>query len=54
MLRWRLYSMAFSVNTLETVMFGRNEGGGQCFHGWLDRLLKTDDQGLPRLFNGGH
>ena len=45
---------ALETGLKETVMFGRNEGGGQCFHGWLDRLLKTDDQGLPRLFNGGH
>lgn len=28
------------------VMFGRNEGGGQRFHLWLDRLLATDDAEL--------
>jgi len=32
------------------VMFGRNEGGGQHFHGFLDRLLKTEDADLPALF----
>ncbi len=32
------------------VMFGRNEGGGQRFHRWLDRLLDTDDDGLQALF----
>ena len=43
---------ALETGLKQTVMFGRNEGGGQCFHTWLDRLLSTDDQGLPRLFNG--
>ena len=32
------------------VMFGRNEGGGQHFHGFLDRLLHTEDADLPALF----
>jgi hypothetical protein len=32
------------------VLFGRNEGGGQHFHGFLDRLLKTEDADLPALF----
>ena len=32
------------------VLFGRNEGGGQHFHRFVDRLLETDDQDLPRLF----
>ena len=45
---------ALETGLKETVMFGRNEGGGQCFHAWLDRLLTTDDESLPRLFNGGH
>jgi hypothetical protein len=31
-------------------MFGRNEGGGQRFHGWVDRLVATDDAGLAALF----
>lgn len=35
------------------VMFGRNEGGGQRFHGWLERLLATDDDGVNALFDGG-
>lgn len=45
---------ALETGLKDTVMFGRNEGGGQCFHNWLDRLLATDDQSLPRLFNGDH
>ena len=32
------------------VLFGRNEGGGQHFHGFLDKLLKTEDTELPALF----
>lgn len=32
------------------VMFGRNEGGGQHFHGFLDELLECDDADLPGLF----
>ncbi len=32
------------------VMFGRNEGGGQHFHEWVDTLLKTSDQDLATLF----
>ena len=35
------------------VMFGRNEGGGQCFHGWLERLIETDDGDLQALFESG-
>ena len=35
------------------VMFGRNEGGGQRFHGWLERLLDTDDADLQALFESG-
>ncbi len=31
-------------------VFGRNEGGGQRFHGWVDQLLATDDADLPGLF----
>ena len=32
------------------VLFGRNEGGGQHFHGFLDTLLQTEDKDLPELF----
>ena len=31
-------------------LFGRNEGGGQRFHGFLDELLETDDEDLAALF----
>lgn len=32
------------------LLFGRNEGGGHRFHGWVDRILATDDADLPGLF----
>lgn len=37
----------------EEVLFGRNEGGGQRFHRWLDRLLATDDAGLNDALRAG-
>jgi len=33
-----------------TVLFGRNEGGGQYFHGFLDRLIACENEDLPALF----
>ena len=34
-------------------LFGRNEGGGQRFHRWVDALIRTDDAALPSLFATG-
>ena len=31
-------------------LFGRNEGGGQAFHGWVDRMLALDDAKLYSAF----
>jgi len=33
--------------------FGRNEGGAQYVHGWLDALLVTSDEDLNELFRNG-
>lgn len=33
------------------MLFGRNEGGGQHFHRFLDRLLDCEDDALPGLFS---
>jgi len=33
-----------------SVLFGRNEGGGQHFHSFLDELLECADEALPALF----
>jgi phenylpropionate dioxygenase-like ring-hydroxylating dioxygenase large terminal subunit len=45
-----LQQRALTSGGREYVMFGRNEGGGQRFHGWVDRLLNTDDSELTALF----
>ena len=34
-------------------LFGRNEGGGQRFHRWVDALLETSDDQLGKLFETG-
>ena len=31
-------------------LFGRNEGGGQAFHRWVDRIIAASDDELPSLF----
>lgn len=33
--------------------FGRNEGGGQLFHKWVDAMITTSDDDLPGLFQRG-
>lgn len=33
------------------VLFGRNEGGGRRFHGWVERIIAANDQELNRLFS---
>ena len=37
----------------EVCLFGRNEGGGQRFHRWVDALLEADDDAVPALFRSG-
>jgi len=34
-------------------LFGRNEGGGQRFHRWVDALIEADDAGAEKLFREG-
>ena len=41
---------ALATGMKPTVMFGRNEGGGQRFHGWVDRLLAAEDDEVAALF----
>lgn len=41
---------ALQSGMLDKVWFGRNEGGGQAFHQWVDRLIKADDDDLPGIF----
>ena len=41
---------ALKTGARKSVLFGRNEAGGQRFHHWLDRILETEDQDLNSLF----
>ncbi len=34
-------------------VFGRNEGGAQYVHGWIDAILETADEDLSDLFRRG-
>ena len=44
---------ALKTGAKEFSLFGRNEGGGQMFHKWIDALVKTDDKDLPALLERG-
>ena len=41
---------ALKTGAKDHVLFGRNEGGGQRFHRWVDALLTTDDADLASVF----
>ena len=38
---------------MEHVLFGKNEGGGQNFHKWVDAIVNASDEELPKLFQTG-
>jgi len=42
---------ALATGAKSHVHFGRNEGGGQAFHSWVDALLKTEGPDLLPLFS---
>lgn len=44
---------ALETGAKEHVMFGKNEEGGHNFHKWLDSILETSDEDLPKLFKTG-
>jgi len=44
---------ALATGAKEYSMFGRNEGGGQLFHRWVDALIATSDEDLPALLENG-
>jgi len=44
---------AVKTGTKKEFLFGRNEGGGQRFHGWVDRLIALDDAELEAAFGAG-
>ncbi len=41
------------VGARDHVLFGKNERGGQRFHEWVDTLIETSDEDLPKLFTTG-
>ena len=41
---------ALDAGLTEYVYFGRNEGGGQTFHKWVQRILDTSNDNLNGLF----
>jgi hypothetical protein len=41
---------ALSARPDAQVLFGRNEGGGQHFHRYVDRLLNAESAQLPSAF----
>ncbi len=44
---------ALATGAKEYSYFGRNEGGGQLFHRWVDAIIAADDDQLPQLFQQG-
>ena len=44
---------ALRTGAKKEVLFGRNEGGGQRFHQWVDAIINTDDADLELLFKRG-
>ena len=41
---------ALQSGLLKEVLFGRNEKGGQVFHGWTERLTNATDEELVAIF----
>lgn len=41
---------ALMSGQMDHVLFGRNEGGGQVFHGWVERLTDASDAELHDIF----
>jgi hypothetical protein len=39
---------------MKEVLFGRNERGGQIFHGWVERLVNASDDDLIDIFAQEH
>ncbi len=42
---------ALSTGLYPVVCFGRNEGGLQHFHRWVERIMQTPDEGLDELLS---
>ncbi len=44
---------ALATGAKQFSLFGRNEGGGQLFHRWVEAVIETEDEDLPALFERG-
>jgi phenylpropionate dioxygenase-like ring-hydroxylating dioxygenase large terminal subunit len=44
---------ALMSGLVDHVLFGRNEGGGQAFHRWAERLVNASDAELKSIFAAG-
>ena len=44
---------ALATRAKDHLMFGRNEGGGQLFHRWVDALVEASDEELPAMLENG-
>ena len=44
---------SLATGAKRSVLFGRNEGGGQLFHRWIEKLVSTSDAELPGLLRNG-
>jgi phenylpropionate dioxygenase-like ring-hydroxylating dioxygenase large terminal subunit len=44
---------ALATGAKEYSYFGRNEGGGQLFHRWVDALVEAEDADVPALLRSG-
>ena len=42
-----------SFGSLDHVLYGKNEGGSQSFHKWVEAIVNASDEELPKLFHTG-
>ena len=42
---------ALATGAKQYSIFGRNEGGGQLFHRWVDAILEANNEDLHQLFS---
>ena len=42
-----------NFGAMKHVLYGRNEGGSQNFHKWVEAIVECPDEDLPRLFQTG-
>ncbi len=42
-----------SLGVLDHVLYGKNEGGSQNFHKWVEAIVGASDEDLPKLFQTG-